>query len=101
MFQKKCINVSIYVCSILFSKYFCRVDEVAHTGYQNQKENLRLLHLQQRQQQQQQIASIKQEQIDQNETVEVKVIDEKKICHRFLLKPKKKRKTVDKVKKIF
>ena len=93
MFQKKCINVSIYVYSILFSKYFCRVDEVANTGYQNQKENLRLLHLQQRQQQQQQqIASIKQEQIDQNETVEVKVIDEKKICHRFLLKPKKKEK---------
>ena len=92
MFQKKCINVSIYVCSILFSKYFCRVDEVAHTGYQNQKENLQLLHLQQRQQQQQQqIASIKQEQIDQNETVEVKVIDEKKICHRFLLKQKKKK----------
>ena len=68
------------------------MDEVAHTGYQNQKENLRLLHLQQRQQQQQQqIASIKQEQIDQNETVEVKVIDEKKICHRFLLKQKKKK----------
>ena len=68
------------------------MDEVAHTGYQNQKENLRLLHLQQQQQQQQQqIASIKQEQIDQNETVEVKVIDEKKICHRFLLKQKKKK----------
>ena len=67
------------------------MDEVANTGYQNQKENLRLLHLQQRQQQQQQIVSIKQEQIDQNETVEVKVIDEKKICHRFLLKQKKKK----------
>ena len=91
MFQKKCINVSIYVYSILFSKYFCRVDEVANTGYQNQKENLRLLHLQQRQQQQQQIVSIKQEQIDQNETVEVKVIDKKKICHRFLLKQKKEK----------
>ena len=44
--------------------------EVAHEGYQNQKENL--------QQQQQQIASIKQGQIDENETVEIKVIDEKK-----------------------
>ena len=63
---------------------------------------MQLLHLQQRQQQQQQqqIVSIKQEQIDQNETVKVKVIDEKKICHRFLLK-QKKRKIVDKVKKIF
>ena len=63
---------------------------------------MQLLHLQQRQQQQQQqqIVSIKQEQIDQNETVKVKVIDEKKICHQFLLK-QKKRKIVDKVKKIF
>ena len=59
-----------YVYSTLFPKYFCRVDgydirnklafEVAHAGYQNQKENLRLLHWQQ-QQQQQQIVSIKQE----------------------------------------
>ena len=41
--------------SSLFPKYFCRVDdysirnklafEVAHAGYQNQKENLQLLHL--------------------------------------------------------
>ena len=46
---------------------------VAHAGYQNQKENFRLLRLQQRQQ----IVSIKQEQIDENETIEFKVIDEK------------------------
>ena len=47
-----------YVYSTLFPKYFCRVDdyskknkltfEVAHAGYQNQKENFRLLGLQQR-----------------------------------------------------
>ena len=47
------------------------------------------LHLQLRQQQQQQILNIKQEQIHENETVEVKVIDEKKICRWFLLKEKK------------
>ena len=72
-----------YVYSTLFPKYFCRVDDyskknklafgVAHADYQNQKENFRLLRLQQRQQ----IVSIKQEQIDENETIEFKVIDEK------------------------
>ena len=76
-----------YVYSTLSPKYFCRIDdygirnklafEVAHAGYQNQKESLQLLHLQQ-QQQQQQIVNIKQEQIDENETVEVKVIKKKK-----------------------
>ena len=75
-----------YVCSTLSPKYFCRIDdygirnklafEVAHAGYQNQKESLQLLHLQQ--QQQQQIVNIKQEQIDENETVEVKVINKKR-----------------------
>ena len=72
-----------YVYSTLFPKYFCRVDDyskknklafgVAHAGYQNQKENFRLLRLQQRQQ----IVSIKQEQTDENKTIEFKVIDEK------------------------
>ena len=60
--------------------------EVAHEGYQNQKENL--------QQQQQQIARIKQGQIDENETVEIKVIDGKKkknICRWFLLKHENKK----------
>ena len=50
-----------YVYLTLFPMYFCRVDdygirnklafEVADAGYQNQKENLRLLHLEQRRQQ--------------------------------------------------
>ena len=65
--------------------------EVAHVGYQNQKKNLRLLHLQQRrqqQQQQQQIVGIKQKQIDENETVEVKDIDEKKDLSSVPLKTK-------------
>ena len=89
-----------YVCSTLSPKYFCRIDdygirnklafEVAHAGYQNQKESLQLLHLQQ-QQQQQQIVNIKQEQIDENETVEVKVINKKKICRQFFLKQKKEK----------
>ena len=88
-----------YVYSTLFPKYFCRVDgydirnklafEVAHAGYQNQKESLQLLHLQQ--QQQQQIVNIKQEQIDENETVKVKVINKKKICRQFFLKQKKEK----------
>ena len=88
-----------YVCSTLSPKYFCRIDdygirnklafEVAHAGYQNQKESLQLLHLQQ--QQQQQIVNIKQEQIDENETVEVKVINKKKICRQFFLKQKKEK----------
>ena len=94
-----------YVYSILFPKYLCRVDdygirnelafEVAHAGYQNQKGNLWLLHLQQ---QQQQIVSIKQEQIDENDTVEVKVIDEKKHLSSVPLKTKKC-KIVDNAKK--
>ena len=65
--------------------------EVAHVGYQNQKKNLWLLHLQQRrqqQQQQQQIVGIKQKQIDENETVEVKDIDEKKDLSSVPLKTK-------------
>ena len=88
-----------YVCSTLSPKYFCRIDdygirnklafEVAHAGYQNQKESLQLLHLQQ--QHQQQIVNIKQEQIDENETVEVKVINKKKICRQFFLKQKKEK----------
>ena len=88
-----------YVCSTLSPKYFCRIDdygirnklafEVAHAGYQNQKESLQLLHLQQ--QQQQQIVNIKQEQIDENETVEVKVINKKKNCRQFFLKQKKEK----------
>ena len=50
-----------YVYLTLFPTYFCRVHdygirnklafEVADAGYQNQKENLRLLHLEQRRQQ--------------------------------------------------
>ena len=97
-----------YVCSTLSPKYFCRIDdygirnklafEVAHAGYQNQKESLQLLHLQQ--QQQQQIVNIKQEQIDENETVEVKVINKKKICRQFFLKQKKEKLLVTQ-KKIF
>ena len=89
-----------YVYSTLSPKYFCRIDdygiinklafEVAHAGYQNQKESLQLLHLQQ-QQQQQQIVNIKQEQIKENETVEVKVIKKKKICRQFFLKQKKEK----------
>ena len=88
-----------YVCSTLSPKYFCRIDdygirnklafEVAHAGYQNQKESLQLLHLQQ--QQQQQIVNIKQEQTDENETVEVKVINKKKIRRQFFLKQKKEK----------
>ena len=88
-----------YVCSTLSPKYFCRIDdysirnklafEVAHAGYQNQKESLQLLHLQQ--QQQQQIVNIKQEQIDENETVKVKVINKKNICRQFFLKQKKEK----------
>ena len=90
-----------YVYSTLSPKYFCRIDdyairnklafEVAHAGYQNQKESLQLLHLQQQRQQQQQIVNIKQEQIDENETVEVKVINKKKICRQFFLKQKKEK----------
>ena len=60
------------------------------------------MHLQLRQQQQQQILNIKQEQIHENETVEVKVIDEKKICRWFLLKEKKEKhskKTLEEEKK--
>ena len=91
-----------YVYSTLSPKYFCRIDdyairnklafEVDHAGYQNQKESLQLLHLQQQRQQQQQIVNIKQEQIDENETVEVKVINnKKKICRQFFLKQKKEK----------
>ena len=89
-----------YVYSTLSPKYFCRIDdygirnklafEVAHAGYQNQKESLQLLHLQQ-QQQQQQIVNIKQEQIDENETVEVKVIKKKKDLSSVLLKIEKRK----------
>ena len=63
--------------------------EVAHTGYQNQKENFCLLPLQQQQQQQQQqISSIKQVKMKR---LNLKLLMKKKTCHWFLLKHKKEK----------
>ena len=59
-----------YIYSTLFSKYFCRVDdydiksklafEVAHVGYQNQKESLHFVQL-----------PVKEEQTEIDEVIEV------------------------------
>ena len=80
-----------------YQSFFCRVDdydiknklafEVAHTGYQNQKENFCLLPLQQQQQQQHQIFSIKQVKMKR---LNLKLLMKKKTCAWFLLKQKRK-----------
>ena len=92
------MSLMFHIYLTFYQSFFCRVDdydiknklafEVAHTGYQNQKENFCLLPLQQQQQQQHQIFSIKQVKMKR---LNLKLLMKKKTCAWFLLKHKKEK----------